>query len=566
MPLILAIEPDPRQAAQIAVIARRVGAELMLADTTQGALDVIGDRVPDLVLAPALLSPQDDAALAAALRVIAAAAHVRTLTIPVLSAGPKRPRAGGMLAKLRRLRAELPAPDGCDPAIFAEQISVYLKEAADERAALALAAAADDSAPGPAQAVHVPDPPQAAYLLETPLAAYVLETPQAAYASEPPQAIYAPEPPHAAYALGTPPATSSVDTPEASVKAEPVQAASESIAPTRSVAVPSTVFEAPSFFAEAPAAAVEETKVIRAELVRAEEEPVPVADEPELSYELLEATGRDLDLSEPREDEAEEGAEEGVEEELVFELTLDDADVMLFDAPATPRIDAPAVTQVAGPPVASNELTTANRQPPGDAKSLHDERSAERATIEEFEAASADELAAPEEHVTPPARHTEHWMPMSSGIERLWPPLEGVVSEFAEALELLDEADGGMESVPNVEAAAMPLLPIQTLSAGPPPVDAPKSEWVELIDSLRKDIERLRATPPQPAPPPASQPVAVPSDEAVTASKAKRRAKPSHPVQDEWGFFDPEQCGFAALLAKLDEMTENGDETEAGGN
>jgi hypothetical protein len=23
------------------------------------------------------------------------------------------------------------------------------------------------------------------------------------------------------------------------------------------------------------------------------------------------------------------------------------------------------------------------------------------------------------------------------------------------------------------------------------------------------------------------------------------------PVQDEWGFFDPEQCGFAALVARL---------------
>jgi hypothetical protein len=27
-------------------------------------------------------------------------------------------------------------------------------------------------------------------------------------------------------------------------------------------------------------------------------------------------------------------------------------------------------------------------------------------------------------------------------------------------------------------------------------------------------------------------------------------------VQDEWGLFDPEQCGFAALLAKLEEVTD----------
>src|SRR5207245_1145858 len=139
MPIILAIEPDRRQAAHLAgVVRQKVAAELILADTTEGALDAIGNRVPDMVLVPALLSPQDDAALAAALRVIAAAAHVRTLTIPVLANGTKRTKPGGMLAKWRRGRSESPAPDGCDPSVFAEQINAYLREAAAERAALEL--------------------------------------------------------------------------------------------------------------------------------------------------------------------------------------------------------------------------------------------------------------------------------------------------------------------------------------------------------------------------------------------------------------------------------------------
>src|SRR5437773_5346900 len=135
MPIILAIEPDKRQAAHVSAIVRhRVGAELILADTTEGALDAIGNRIPDLVLVPALLSPQDDAALAAALRVIAAAAHVRTLSIPVLSNGTgTRTARSGMLAKWMRGRAEEDVPDGCDPAVFAEQINAYLKEAAAER-------------------------------------------------------------------------------------------------------------------------------------------------------------------------------------------------------------------------------------------------------------------------------------------------------------------------------------------------------------------------------------------------------------------------------------------------
>jgi hypothetical protein len=104
---------------------------------------------------------------------------------------------------------------------------------------------------------------------------------------------------------------------------------------------------------------------------------------------------------------------------------------------------------------------------------------------------------------------------------------------------------------------------------------------VELIDSLRQDIERMRSAPAQPqaqpqpvvarAPQPvvtrAPQPVEVPpgavQSGAVMPPKPKRRANAPHPIQDEWGFFDPEQCGFAALLAKLDEMTESCDEPEA---
>src|SRR3954464_302718 len=125
MAIVLAIEPDRRQAAHLAAIVRhQVHAELLIADTTEGALDAIGNRIPDLVLVPALLSPQDDAALAAALRVIAAAAHVRTLTIPVFNSGGSSDgaKSGGLLSRFRRGKSEAPSV-GCDPAVFAEQIT-----------------------------------------------------------------------------------------------------------------------------------------------------------------------------------------------------------------------------------------------------------------------------------------------------------------------------------------------------------------------------------------------------------------------------------------------------------
>src|SRR5262245_48309317 len=135
-PLILAIESDYRQAAHLrSIIKHRVGAELVLADTTERALDAVGNRVPDLVLVPALLSPQDDAALAQALRVIANAAHVQMLTIPLLAA-PAPPQAlpkGGVLSSLLRDRPRAVSTEGCDPAVFAEQVRSYLEQRARER-------------------------------------------------------------------------------------------------------------------------------------------------------------------------------------------------------------------------------------------------------------------------------------------------------------------------------------------------------------------------------------------------------------------------------------------------
>ncbi len=134
MPLILAIEPDKRQAAHITSMARhRLHAELVLAVSAERALAALGDRIPDLILTPALLPPQDDAALAERLRELdERAAHVQTLTIPLLAAPGLSSPARGMLAALRRERPGSSA-DGCDPAVFAEQITAYLERAAIER-------------------------------------------------------------------------------------------------------------------------------------------------------------------------------------------------------------------------------------------------------------------------------------------------------------------------------------------------------------------------------------------------------------------------------------------------
>lgn len=137
MPLILAIEPDRGQANQLkAVVRARLRAELVLADTAEAALKALGNRIPDLVLTSAFLSPRDEAAVAERLRTLdVAAAHVQTLTIPVLDAPRPAHAARGVLSSLLRDRASQAAPDGCDPAVFAEQCAEYLERAAHERVA-----------------------------------------------------------------------------------------------------------------------------------------------------------------------------------------------------------------------------------------------------------------------------------------------------------------------------------------------------------------------------------------------------------------------------------------------
>src|SRR5688572_20424977 len=134
MPLIVAIEPDRGQAARLTAVlgARIEGAEIIVAAASAAALERLGDRVPDVILTSPLLSPRDEAALAGRLRDLGdRAAHVPTLTIPVLGdmnvAAAERPAKRGLLSVLRRTKpAATPPPQGCNPFVFADEITAYL--------------------------------------------------------------------------------------------------------------------------------------------------------------------------------------------------------------------------------------------------------------------------------------------------------------------------------------------------------------------------------------------------------------------------------------------------------
>jgi CheY-like chemotaxis protein len=152
-PQILAIEPDRWRASQLKAIARRIGAELRLTDSMDGALAALSAQTPDLILTPALLSARDDQALTDRLRALGnAAAHIQTLTIPTLHA--PEPSAGELsLSSTRMFRAlqkdtsRQTGPEACDTDTFAEQVAFYLVGATEARRKHAPAAVSREEPP-----------------------------------------------------------------------------------------------------------------------------------------------------------------------------------------------------------------------------------------------------------------------------------------------------------------------------------------------------------------------------------------------------------------------------------
>lgn len=138
MSLILAIEPNKSQAHQLSALVRsHLKAELVTAATASAGLSALGDRIPDLILTPALLGLRDETALTERLRELgSAASHVQTLAVPILASGSRG--TGGLLGRKQKGDSD----HGCDPAVFAEQIRVYLQRASVERRAQTSEAAA----------------------------------------------------------------------------------------------------------------------------------------------------------------------------------------------------------------------------------------------------------------------------------------------------------------------------------------------------------------------------------------------------------------------------------------
>src|SRR6185503_10372344 len=135
MSVVLVVEPDAAQAAAVRKMQRRLGAELVLVNTTDEAIESIELGVPDVILLSALLSPRDEDRLIKFLRSLDDASHLQTLTIPQLRTGAHRQSDDGGKKKkgLFGKKKEASAPAGCDPDVFAEEIAAQLSRASEIR-------------------------------------------------------------------------------------------------------------------------------------------------------------------------------------------------------------------------------------------------------------------------------------------------------------------------------------------------------------------------------------------------------------------------------------------------
>jgi hypothetical protein len=434
--------------------------------------------MPDLVLVPALLSPQDDAALAAALRVIAAAAHVQMLTIPVLASARPTSRAGGMLSSLRRGKPRAAEPDGCDPAVFADQIASYLEAAAQERPSAGNhVAVIENVAPAAQTAVSFRNNAGAAEETPSPTLDAIRQDFDEALAEVPEEV-------------------------EAPVFVAP---SDESFAAPTDDGVSIALEEAVrALFADAPPEpAVERPRAPSYEPAASYTEPFAIDDTPagELAASAIAGNEFDDSFALP------------VLEVQTPQLEIDapdnsfiETDALMLEM-ATPVFETEPPLESAGSSVSAVEAVDLERvsEPvPAD----------EWAAVDQLMAAlqamplAAIEMTAPEEWIAPvPQPRKPEWRVI--------------------------------EPAP----AAKPVAASPAKS---------EREWVALIESLRSDVERLRTERAEKTEKPARK-------DPPPAPRVVRPVKAARPIQDEWGFFDPQQCGFAALLAKLDEVTDSED-------
>lgn len=476
MPLIFAVDSDQRQSAQLASVLRsHVDADLVPSATVLDGIDVLRGRIPDAVLTSSLLSPRDESALANHVRELGArAAHVHTLTIPVLAGERKVEETLHGVLGLRREK-------GGD----VEPVAVAEPEALDSDAVAPMTlAAVTDQGPG---ALYLDQPESIA---------------RDALMAQPPATVadaFAP--------------------PEAHVPVVDMRTFDDLDALAAQFAAPSGATPAVS----APAPAVDPFEQFFVPRSTDFVEAGPDARAP-TTIELLslgETPDNGVKAADEFEVESAPMAVPAVSSDTWFERMTA---IVHSEAPAKP--DVPQVPEPVFSWIDNQHVS-----------SLSDVLSRVRASN-----ADAHELVPPRRAA--PAVETAP----ASIVEQA--PARVVTRAPAQIAAVEAEAPIPITVVPRPEVVVDFVLPPAAPFLDPDVLAifgaAVHRAGLDALESLSrpKPVERDRAIPIPPTPGSERPP------RVARESKAERRPlrEPSRPAQDEWGMYDPNQCGPAALF------------------
>jgi hypothetical protein len=149
MPRILAIEADPQRRSVLAAFVREhVKADLVVVASVGAAIESIDRQTPDLIVAPTLLAPSEEAQLRAHMKQLHSAPYVQMVTLPALDMLVDAPRQEtsrrGFLPVFRRTPVSLGLQ--YDRNMVATQIADALERAREQRLEYAAMLAYSDAA------------------------------------------------------------------------------------------------------------------------------------------------------------------------------------------------------------------------------------------------------------------------------------------------------------------------------------------------------------------------------------------------------------------------------------
>ncbi len=531
MSLILAIEPDRRQSLTLTSLSRaRLNVELVLGETVGRAFDALGPRRPDLVLTSPHLTPKDESTLASRLRGFeAAGTPIPRLIIPRL--GPSLPDKKTKGGKAKGLAAH------CDPMAFSEQIADCLEMASAEQAALAAAQAELEAAWAVDVETTRPARPTApAETASTETTSAAVAAPPASRQVEPPSSGPAPiEPEPPAFdgdeMLGAP-----------AVQVEPVVHIEPVVdGEPRLVATPMSDWSQLEHDEVLPGCRLDAGNDWEELALDPSPTSTGVSHQPSGGYsagtddfEMSPVIELDLQTVSPPEEaidqleEAVDQLEEAVDQPEWVGVSLDPTPTESAAAPATALPDSIVALDDQDP-----GMLVGQEEIGADALLLETE-----AVVSQVLDTTPVTIEVTDEVVAATAS------PVEAPLEPDQPAAHEVAFSMAAASDELGPGPGA--AIPEPIAADRPAAVLQ-----------------DVLSAIRRDIQHLRGDE-------GESPRTPDADDPSTDSPARhwdrrdslawrpkmtpRLAPQVLPVQDEWGFFDPQQCGFEALRAKLNEM------------